>query len=270
MITSTGSTVHYGAGGTRSLCGRTMYREARGAEGSGRLCKRCEKSAPAHAEFRERIGFDAPIVKPEPVPTDVKVTTKTGERITYAHVPNGDPERVELFIREAQRCGAFADIKAEPAIKAAPVEPVVNEYTIEITRLQVSYYAPADHSACEHDGSALDHSDCDHTGVSDTCDLTNNECDSVGGRSLDGNWREISPAETEVLADWAYYHVKGLGYLELSSYPVGAAVGPHGWLSANESDSYDSEIVTEITVRLTDGWTPEERALAFTHITNTK
>lgn len=125
MITSTGSAVHYSAGGTRSLCGREMYRETRGAEGNGRICKRCEKSAPAHTEFRERIGFDAPVAEStpvEPVPTDVKVTTKTGERITYAYIPNGNPERVELFIQEAQRSRAFTDIKAEPTVIPAPVD----------------------------------------------------------------------------------------------------------------------------------------------------
>lgn len=143
-----------------------------------------------------------------------------------------------------------------------------NEYKIEITRHVVSYYAPDDHSQCEHRFNQDE----------------NGECDSVGGRWLDGGSREISPAETETilwepeydeetydgigresLAQWVRDRIDSLGYFEASTYPIGHSLPASAWLSAKAGDNY-TEDVTEISVRLTDGWSDTDRAFAFSYI----
>jgi hypothetical protein len=44
-----------------------------------------------------------------PAPVTVWVTTESGERINYAHVPNGDPARVALFLDAARAVPHFRD-----------------------------------------------------------------------------------------------------------------------------------------------------------------
>lgn len=45
-----------------------------------------------------------------PAPVTVWATTESGERINFAHVPNGDPVRVAQFLAEAQGVPHFRDV----------------------------------------------------------------------------------------------------------------------------------------------------------------
>lgn len=45
-----------------------------------------------------------------PLAASVYATTEAGERIEYAHIPNGDPERVAAFLAAARSVPAFRDV----------------------------------------------------------------------------------------------------------------------------------------------------------------
>jgi hypothetical protein len=45
-----------------------------------------------------------------PAPVTVWATTESGERINYAHVPNGDPDRVARFLSDARAVPHFRDV----------------------------------------------------------------------------------------------------------------------------------------------------------------
>lgn len=49
-------------------------------------------------------------------PVTVWATSAHGERLTYARIPNGDPQRVAAFIAEAERGGAFTDVSTREAV----------------------------------------------------------------------------------------------------------------------------------------------------------
>jgi hypothetical protein len=49
------------------------------------------------------------LLKPAPAPVTVWVTTESGERINYAHVPNGDADRVALFLADARAVPHYRD-----------------------------------------------------------------------------------------------------------------------------------------------------------------
>jgi len=124
-------------------------------------------------------------------------------------------------------------------------------YTIEITCRVVSYRTPQE-----------------VTPAGDAC----------GGEWMDGDFREIEPPSTsrveyddfdadtwddDVIA-WAIDTILPTGAIEPSLCPVGAAVPEHAWLSGQYDDPYaGNDRVTETSVRLTDDWSPQQRADVF-------
>ncbi|MEU9405530.1 hypothetical protein AB0E08_07485 [Streptomyces sp. NPDC048281] len=67
--------------------------------------------------------------EPAHAPTSVWVTTQGGERIEYAHIPNGDPARIEHFLTEARTVPTFTNISTEehPDAPAPADTPVLGE-----------------------------------------------------------------------------------------------------------------------------------------------
>ncbi|MET8983270.1 hypothetical protein ABZX85_47670 [Streptomyces sp. NPDC004539] len=124
-------------------------------------------------------------------------------------------------------------------------------YTIEITRHVVSYRTPQDVTP---------------------------EGESCGGEWMDGDWRTIErPSTTRVEYDeidaqtwdgdviaWAVRTIGPTGASEPSFCPVGEAVPEHAWLSGRYDDPYRGDNrVTETSVRLTEDWSPQQRAAVF-------
>lgn len=124
--TISGNKVHLSQDNVKTLCGRDAANAGTGDD----VCKRCADKATKLADHRSRAEYAARVAESqddvmsqtapttERSPMDVKVTTRDGERITYAHIPNGDPARVEHFRSLAERSGAFTNITAEPTFPA--------------------------------------------------------------------------------------------------------------------------------------------------------
>jgi hypothetical protein len=53
-----------------------------------------------------------------PLAASVYVTTEAGERIEYAHIPNGDPERVAHFLAAARSVPSFRDVSTAREVRA--------------------------------------------------------------------------------------------------------------------------------------------------------
>ncbi len=124
-------------------------------------------------------------------------------------------------------------------------------YTIEITRRVVGYRTPQE-----------------VTPEGETC----------GGQWMDGDARTIErPSTSRAVYDefdaqtwdddviaWAVDAIGPTGAVEPSSCPVGTSVPEHAWLSGRYDDPYEGDNrVTETSVRLTDDWSPQERADVF-------
>lgn len=318
---------HRSLDGNKTLCGQAVSNSTRDWDPCKRCIKIGDKLSAdrERTEYNARVAemrddvmsqaapVDAPaVVEPERVPMSIMVTTTDGEMIEYAEIPNGDPERVQHFADMAKRGGAFRTVIAVPtpvihygesrplcgaklgeydgcttsisqatcvpcwdeAVRPVDVAPPAPEYKIEITRHRVSYYAPDNHSQCEHSFNQDE----------------NGECDSVGGRWLDGERRELSEVETETItwdpeydpetyegtgpearSQWVKDKIDSLGYFEPSCLPIGESIREHAWLSTNDRDSvHTPEETTEISVRLTGSWTDEDRAFAFSYVTGCK
>ncbi|MFF1701251.1 hypothetical protein [Streptomyces sp. NPDC058252] len=67
---------------------------------------------PAPAHGLEIVTTDEllTLLEPAPAAASVYVTTEAGERIEYAHVPNGDPARVAHFLTAARAVPTFRDV----------------------------------------------------------------------------------------------------------------------------------------------------------------
>jgi hypothetical protein len=59
-------------------------------------------------------------------PATVVATTVDGETFEYAHIPNGDPQRVELFRKEAAESFSGVKVLATPLVSTPEPTPVVN------------------------------------------------------------------------------------------------------------------------------------------------
>lgn len=146
LISNTGSVHHLGVSATgdkghgpRSLCGREMLREGRGAEVTGRQCKSCTRLAERQEIVAEtarkslaKINPTHPDLKPgEPVEI---FGTIAGAEILTAAVPNGDPERVAYFIGEAGRMG-YTSVRAalvtDPRTRQAYINCAKDDAAVE-------------------------------------------------------------------------------------------------------------------------------------------
>lgn len=282
-----------------------------------------------YASFDATPIQDAPADRTVPY-TDIMATRKSnGARFVYATVKAADVQAVAYYVTLARTSGAVTDVTTRDSVDVAmwetedaedsvavaaqlaehKAEPVP-DMVIEISRHHVSYYAPADHSECSHTTAADSEHDadcnrrwpCTSCGVDPscthfrecTCELSDSECDSVGGRSLEGDRRETSPYTTEVIrldadaweeADrtpsvWVKNALDGRASLdtygltwESSGSPIGYHVESWQWMSARDSNQCDTdgeETVMEFTVRLTDGWDTYQRGQAFRLITGQK
>lgn len=141
VITNTGSVHHLSQGGISdvTLCGRKFLREGKGAEITGRQCKNCTRLAERLATIDEMtreslatINPTHPALKPgEPVEI---FGTVAGEEILTAAVPNGDPERVAYFVREAERMGysgVRAATVADPRTRQAYLNCLADDAAVE-------------------------------------------------------------------------------------------------------------------------------------------
>ena len=184
------------------------------------------------------------------LPEDDSTTTRCGRNATWVWIGEG--------IHAIER-----PVTCRTCVRALTANPWP---IIEIDRHRVSYYAPADHSQCAH--TAVPTPDHDEA------------CDSVGGRSLDGDRREITPATTttaqfdpttmvEAGHDIVEYTRRTLAdhYMQYLTWagPQDATQAPRSaWLSAD--DNSDNEIFDEITVRIF-GVTQVQRAVIFRALT---
>ncbi|QNP74991.1 hypothetical protein IAG44_39975 [Streptomyces roseirectus] len=125
------------------------------------------------------------------------------------------------------------------------------EFTIEITRHVVGYRTP--------EGFTREGRPC-------------------GGEWLDGDFRTIEPPSTTHavydeydaewwdgdVAAWAVDTINPTGATQPSLCSVGDAVPERAWLSGRYDDPYEGDNrVTEMTVRLTGDWSPQQRADVF-------
>ncbi|MER5754366.1 hypothetical protein [Streptomyces sp. NPDC002088] len=69
-----------------------------------------EEDAPAHGLDIVTTEELRALLEPATAPVTVWVTTESGERINYAHVPNGDPARVAQFLDAARAVPHFRDV----------------------------------------------------------------------------------------------------------------------------------------------------------------
>jgi hypothetical protein len=69
-----------------------------------------EEDAPAHGLEIVTTEELRALLEPATAPVTVWVTTGSGERINYAHVPNGDPARVAAFMDAARAVPHFRDV----------------------------------------------------------------------------------------------------------------------------------------------------------------
>ncbi|MGV9850437.1 hypothetical protein ACWDWU_16960 [Streptomyces sp. NPDC003442] len=135
-------------------------------------------------------------------------------------------------------------------------------YAIEVTRHVVSYRA-------------------------ERCEMTDPDHECTGECTwLDGDKRELETPDTmTVIPDaydlewhdgsviaWATDFIRSkTDAIEPSVSPIPDALPEHAWLSGSYTDPYQGDSrVTETTVRLTDDWTPEERAQVFRSVTGSK
>lgn len=67
-------------------------------------------NAPAHGLEIVTTEELRALLEPAPVPVSVYMTTEYGERMEYAHIPNGDPARVAYFLAAARAVSTFRDV----------------------------------------------------------------------------------------------------------------------------------------------------------------
>jgi hypothetical protein len=92
-----------------------VHAVGRFAEEAQEAPQEAQEDAPGHGLDVVTVEEVLALLEPvpyveEPAPVTVWATTESGERINYAHVPNGDPDRVARFLADARAVPHFRNV----------------------------------------------------------------------------------------------------------------------------------------------------------------